>query len=109
LGTPSKAQSGSPGPPLLELLLTGTPLLEPLDPLLLLDPPLLLEPLDVPLLEPPDPLPLLEPAGVPPLEPDDTPLLDPPLPGGGAPSPMFGSTRPIQPMRGRPAKSTGVK
>jgi hypothetical protein len=103
LGTPSKAQSGSPGPPLLELLLTGTPLLEP-------DPPLLLEPVHTPLLEPPDPLPLLEPAGVPPLEPDDTPLLDPPvLGGGGAPSPMFGSTRPMQPMKGRPAKSTGAK
>ena len=91
LGRPSKEQLGSPGPPLLEpllplleLLLTGSPLLEPLDPLLLLDP-----------------------LGEPPLEPD-APLLDPPVLGGGAPSPTFGSTRPMQPRSGRPAKITGA-
>jgi hypothetical protein len=94
-GTPSKEQSGSPGPPLLELLLVGPPLLE----LLLVGPP----PLELLLVGPP----LLDPLGEPLLEPDP-PLLDP-LGGGGAPSPTLGSTRPMQPRKGRPAKSTGAR
>jgi hypothetical protein len=78
--------------PLLELL--EIPLLE------LLEIPLL-ELLEIPLLDPMPPL--LDPLGVPPLEPDP-PLPDPPPSG----SPTFGSTRPMQPRKGRPAMSTGA-
>jgi hypothetical protein len=88
-GTPSNEQSGSPGPPLLELLLAGDPLLDPLE-----DPPL--DPLGAPLLEPEAPL--LEAEG---------PLLEPPVPGGSSP-PWLGSTRPMQPSVDRLARSTGA-
>lgn len=87
-------------PPLLELL--EMPLLDPKPPLLELPELPLLELLEIPLLDPMPPL--LDPLGVPPPEPD-VPLLDPPPPSG---SPTFGSTRPMQPRRGRPARSTGA-
>jgi hypothetical protein len=100
-GSPSKEQSGSPGPPLLELLL-GNPPLDPLeDPLL---PPLELE---TPELETPEletPLELETPELETPLL--EAPLLEPPVLGGSLPT--LGSTRPMQPAIDRPANSTGA-
>jgi hypothetical protein len=84
-GNPSKEQSGSPGPPLLELLLGGPPLEDP--PLELETPELETPELETPLLE--------------------DPLLEPPVPGGSLPT--LGSTRPMQPAIDRLAKSTGAR
>jgi hypothetical protein len=95
-GNPSKEQSGSPGPPLLELLLGGPPLE---DPPLELETPELETPLELetPELETPElETPLLE-----------DPLLEPPVPGGSLPT--LGSTRPMQPAIDRLAKSTGAR
>jgi hypothetical protein len=104
-GSPSKEQSGSPGPPLLELLLGGPPL-DPLeDPLLEPEPPEL-EGHEHPAQQPPElETPELE---TPELETPllEDPLLEPPVLGGSLPT--LGSTRPMQPAIDRLANSTGA-